>query len=270
MVLGLGEYEGFELSHPADQVLQVTINRPDKMNAFTAPMFGEISRLCADIKDHADIRAVVLTGAGKGFCAGLDLTAVEAIMDMTPYEYMAGQEEWSGAAISMRRLPIPIIAAVNGAAAGAGLSLALAADIRIASTKAKFNAAFIKVGLTGGDVASSWLLPRIVGFGIANEILMTGRFVDPEEALRIGLVNKVVEPEDLIASALETAAMIAGNSPLGIRMTKQVLQSNVDAPSIEAAVDLENRSQALTAMGKDMREAMFSFLEKRTPTFTRE
>jgi enoyl-CoA hydratase/carnithine racemase len=157
---------------------------------------------------------------------------------------------------------------VNGPAAGAGFSLALAADIRIAAPTARFNAAFIKIGLTGGDCGSSWMLPRIVGLGHAYEILLTGRLVGADEAARIGLVNRVVPAEDLLASALETAELIAANSPLGVRLTKQVVQVNVDAPSLEAAVELENRNQTLAAGTQDMTEAMTAFIQKRPAAFT--
>jgi enoyl-CoA hydratase/carnithine racemase len=214
------------------------------------------------------IRAVVLTGTGKGFCSGLDLGAAKDVLSYSANEYTDVQEQLGSAALAMRRCTTPIIAAVNGAAAGAGFSIALAADVRIASTAAKFNAAFIRIGLSGGDLGSSYLLPRIVGMGVASEILLTGRFVLPDEALRIGLVSRVVEPADLIDSALETARAIAANSPLGIRMTKQVLNTNVDASSIEAALELENRNQTLAFQNSDMREALTAFVEKRPPLFT--
>ncbi len=162
----------------------------------------------------------------------------------------------------------PVIAAVNGAAAGAGMALALAADIRIASPAARFNAAFIRIGLTGGDVGTSWLLPRIVGFGRALEILMTGRFVDAEEALRIGMVTEIASESDLLERAVETAKLICRNSPFGVRMTKKVLQANVDASSLDAAIDLENRNQVLAFQTDDMREAFNAFREKRDPRFT--
>jgi enoyl-CoA hydratase len=160
-----------------------------------------------------------------------------------------------------------VIAAINGPAAGAGLFLTLPSDIRLASTHAKFNAAFIRVGLTGGDMGSSWLLPRLVGLGTANELLFTGRFLDPDEALRIGLVNDVVEPEQLLARAFEMAEQICANSPLGIRLTKAEVQANLSAPSLWHAMELENRNQALAASTSDMREALNAFREKRAPLF---
>lgn len=161
-----------------------------------------------------------------------------------------------------------MVAAVNGAAAGAGFSLALAADVRYASPAARFNAAFVKIGLTGGDCGSSWALPRLVGLGHASEILLTGRMVDAEEASRIGLVNRVVPAEELLTTALDTAALIVGNSPLGVRLTKEVVQANVDATSLQGAVELENRGQVLTSRTEDMAEALRAFREKRPPVYT--
>jgi enoyl-CoA hydratase/carnithine racemase len=266
--MSLSEYEGLTLTRPADQVLQVTLDRPDKFNALTFGMFDAITDLCRDLEGDDSVRVVVLTGAGRGFCGGLDLEAVAQLLEMSPFEFLRGQEKWAGAALSLRRLTTPVIAAVNGAAAGAGLSLALAADLRVASTTAKFNAAFIRVGLTGGDMGSSWMLPRIVGLGVANELLLTGRFVLPEEALRIGLVNRVCEPDELIGMALELASAITANSPFGVRVTKQVIQANLGAGSLEQGIELENRNQALAAATSDMREALNAFLERRTPTFT--
>lgn len=262
------DVENLLLSRPAEGVLQITLERPDKFNALTFEMFDEITAACRAAEGDPDVRVVVLTGSGRGFCAGLDLEAVAALLEMSPYEFLRGQEKWAGAAVALQQLSVPVIAAVNGPAAGAGFSLALAADLRIASTAAKFNAAFIRVGLTGGDMGSSWLLPRIVGLGVANELLLTGRFVLPDEALRIGLVNRVCEPAELITTALEMAAAITANSPFGVRLTKQVVRANLGAASLELAVELENRNQALTAGTEDMREALAAFREKRSAVFT--
>jgi enoyl-CoA hydratase len=163
----------------------------------------------------------------------------------------------------------PVIAAVNGAASGAGLGIALAADIRICSTTARFNAAFIRIGLSAGDVGCSWALPRIVGLGRAMEILLTGRFVDADEALRIGLVSAAVAPEELLDRALATAGLIGANSPFGVQLSKEVVHTNVDAPSLAAALELENRTQVLATRSPDMAEALAAFREKRTPVFGR-
>jgi enoyl-CoA hydratase/carnithine racemase len=186
---------------------------------------------------------------------------------MSAQEMLSGQEVWAGAVAALRKLSKPVVAAVNGPAAGAGLGLALAADVRIASPDASFVAAFVRIGLTGGDVGVSWMLPRIVGLGHASEMLLTGRAVDAGEAERIGLVNRVVPAEELLPAAHETAAAIAAHSPFGVRLTKKVLQANVDAPSLDAAIELENRNQVLTTRGADMPEALAAFRERRQPSF---
>jgi enoyl-CoA hydratase/carnithine racemase len=262
------DYENILLEHPREGVLLVTLDRPDKFNALTFAMFDEITALCHDLEGDPSVRAVVLTGAGRGFCAGLDLDAVAALLEMSPFEFLRGQEKWAGASLALRRLTTPVIAAVNGPAAGAGFSLSLACDLRIASTAAKFNAAFIRVGLTGGDMGSSWLLPRIVGLGIATELLLTGRFVLPDEAARIGLVNRVVEPDELLCAAYDLADAILANSPFGVRVTKQVIQANLGAATLELGAEMENRNQALAALSSDMREALAAFTERRPPRFT--
>src|SRR6476646_7839172 len=186
------------VDRPRTGITVATLNRPDQLNALTFAMFDDLAQLAAEIAADDGARVLVLTGAGRGFCAGLDLADAATLPDMPAARFLEGQERWSRAITSLRRLPKPVIAAVNGPAAGAGFSLALAADIRIAAPAARFNAAFIKIGLTGGDCVSSWMLPRIVGLGHAYEILLTGRFVDSGEAARIGLVNRVVAAEELL------------------------------------------------------------------------
>jgi enoyl-CoA hydratase/carnithine racemase len=162
----------------------------------------------------------------------------------------------------------PVIVAVNGAAAGAGMGIALAGDIRIASAAARFNAAFVRIGLSGGDVGTSYFLPRLVGLGRATEILLTGRFVGAAEALEIGLVTEVVADDaDLLVRALEIARTICDNSPTGMKLTKRVIAANVDAPSLTSALDLENRNQVLATRTDDMSEALAAFREKRKPAF---
>jgi enoyl-CoA hydratase/carnithine racemase len=263
----LPTYETLALTRPRDGVLLITLARPARMNAITFQMFDEMHDLCDRLMSADDVRVVVVTGEGRGFCAGLDLDEAETLPDMTPGQMMLGQEYWAGAFAKFHELPQPVIAAVNGAAAGGGLGLALVADIRVASTAARFNAAFVKIGLSAGDVGVSWSLPRVVGFGVAAEIMLTGRFVDAEEALRIGLVNRVVAPEELLESAFETASQIASNTPFGVMLTKRVLHANVDAGSLRSAMEVENRGQTLTTRGADFREALGAFREKRPGVF---
>ena len=264
----LGIYEGLRLERPRDGVVLVALDRPDTLNALTFAMFDSITSLCADVAGDVSVRAVVLTGTGTGFCAGLDFDAAAELHAMPPLTFLRNQETWAGASLALHNLPIPVIAAVNGAAAGAGFSLALACDLRVASTKARFLASFIRIGLTGGDMGSSWLLPRLVGVGAANDLLLTGRPVEAEEALRIGLVNRVVPPDELVAAALAYADAIVANSPVGVGLTKQVLAANLGAATLEIAVEMENRNQALAAQSDDMPEALNAFLGKRAPVFS--
>jgi enoyl-CoA hydratase/carnithine racemase len=233
----------------------------------TFSMFDELRSACEEVASDATARALIVTGAGRGFCSGLDLDVAAAAPEMGTIELLEQQEIWAASVLSLRSLPKPVIAAVNGPAAGAGFSLALAADIRIASPEARFNAAFVRIGLTGGDVGISWLLPRIVGLGHASELLLSGRSVDAEEALRIGMVNRIVPHDSLQTSAFDLAGTITRNSPFAVSLTKHVLQMNVDAPSLDAAVALENRNQVLATRTEDMPAALTAFRNKETPQF---
>ncbi|MEN3280169.1 MAG: hypothetical protein V7607_1309 [Solirubrobacteraceae bacterium] len=261
-------YATLLVERPRDGVVLVTLNRPDRMNAITFQMFDEMHDLCRGLLSDKDARAVVITGAGRGFCAGLDLDDAETLPDMTPHEMMLGQQHWAGAFVNFHELPQPVIAAVNGPAAGGGLGLALAADIRIASPAARFNAAFVRIGLSAGDVGVSWSLPRVVGLGRAAEIMLTGRFVEAEEAAAIGLVNRVVAEDALLDESFAIAEQIAANTPFGVTLTKRVLNANVDAGSLSQAVEVENRGQTLATRGQDFREALAAFREKRPPKLT--
>lgn len=249
----------------ADGVIVATLQRPERLNALTDGLFQRLSELQAEVAADLDVRAVVIAGEGRAFCAGLDLDLAATLPDMGAAEFLFAQERWAAAIVGFHRLAVPVIAAVGGSAAGAGFSLALACDIRIASRSARFNAAFVRVGLSAGDCGSSWFLPRIVGHGRASEIFFTGRFVGADEALSIGLVSDVVDDGHELDRALEIAQAIGGNSPFGMRMTKQILAS---APtSLEAALEVENRTQVLSSRTSDMKEALDAFREKRQPEY---
>ncbi len=263
-----GKYNTLLVERPRDGVVLVTLNRPERLNAITFEMFDEFHALTRDLKQDRDVRVVVLTGAGRGFCAGLDLDDAVTLSDMTPHEMMLGQQYWAGAFANFHELPQPVIAAVNGAAAGGGLGLALVGDIRIASPAARFNAAFVRIGLSAGDVGVSWSLPRTIGMGHAAEMMMTGRFYDAEEAATIGLVNRVVPAEELLEESFKVAEQIASNSPFGVTLTKRVLNANVDAGSLTQAIEVENRGQTLATRGEDFRESLSAFREKREARFT--
>lgn len=260
-------YNTLAVSTPHPGVVLATLSRPERFNAMTFEMFDEFVALQQAVDADPQTRVLVLTGAGRGFCAGLDLDEAQTLPDMPAAQMLAGQQQWAGSVSGFRTMATPVIAAVNGAAAGAGLGLALAADIRVAATTAKFNAAFVRIGLSGGDVGTSWALPRLVGLSRATEILLTGRFVGAAEAEQIGLVSRLTEPQALLETAYEIAAQIADNSPFAMRLTKHVIQQNVDAPSLASALDVENRNQVLATRTADMREALAAFREKRKPQF---
>jgi enoyl-CoA hydratase len=262
-------YETLRVERTRPGIATVTLSRPDRLNALSWEMVSELDAALAEIGADREVRVVILTGEGRGFCAGIDIKQPDAVGsgDGDPIAVYHRQEAVAGLATRLRSLPQPVVAAVNGAAAGGGLALALAADVRVCSTAARFNVAFVKIGLSGCDIGVSYLLPRIVGFGIASELMLTGRMVEADEAARIGLVNRVVEPDELLAAANELADGIAANSPFGVWMTKQVLGRNVDAGSLDAAIELENRTQVLATRTDDMKEALAAFVEKRPASF---
>lgn len=254
-----------------DGITKVTMNRPDRLNAMDAELVEGLHNAFGSIGVERSTRAVILTGAGRGFCAGLDLggygdTPGTQGEGRAP-SGLATQQHIASLVPRLRSMRQPVIAAVNGPAAGGGLALALASDVRIASSSAKFNVAFVRIGLSGCDIGVSWLLPRLIGAGRAFELLLTGRIIDATEADHIGLVTRVVPEAELMDSALDTARMIRNNSPMGVWMTKEVMWSNLEVGSLQAGIDLENRTQILTSMTEDHREAMVAFLEKRDPQF---
>jgi enoyl-CoA hydratase len=259
------------VDRPAEGVTRITLNRPDKLNAMNADLVGGMHDVLDGIAADPSCRVVVLTGAGRGFCAGLDLGGYGLAPGGEGLDRVEGgfatQTHIASLVPRLRSLPQPVIAAVNGAASGGGLALALASDIRIASASARFNVAFVRLGLSGCDIGVSWLLPRLVGASRAWELMLTGRIIDAEEADRIGLVLRVVPDEELADAVLQTAGQIADNSPWGVRMTKEVMWSQLEVGSLQAGIDLENRTQILSTMTGDMQEAVAAFLAKRSPRF---
>jgi len=244
------------------------INRPDRMNSQTVTMFSEYGAAAFALRDTA-LRALILTATGeRAFCAGFDLDEIDVITRMGVREFLKFQETATGGIQAIRHLPFPVIAAIQGPAIGGGLALALAADIRLASPAATFSAAFLKVGLSVGELGTSYNLTRLVGPGRAAEIGYTGRIVQAEEAARIGLVNRVIPADKLFGEALAMARLIATNSPGGVRMSKRAIQRNQEITSYAAALELENRGQALLTRTNDMPEALAAFKEKREPRFT--
>ena len=250
----------------------VTMNRPARLNAMTAGLVTDLHDCFTALGAAPDLRAVVLTGAGRGFCAGLDLTGYGELPDSDRYGRVANgmrvQQHIATLIPQMRSLPQPIIAAVNGPAAGGGFALALGSDVRVAATSATFNAAFVRIGLSGCDIGTSWMLPRLIGASRAFELLLSGRIVDSGEADRIGLVTRLVPDGEVLDAALTIARSITANSPMGVWMTKEVMWSQLEIPSLQAGIDLENRTQIMTAQTRDHPEAMRAFVEKRPPEFT--
>lgn len=259
--------ETMRVEDVAPATLLVTLNRPERLNAQTDQMFSELEQLGHSLQERPEVRVVVLTGAGRAFSAGFDLDEAEELQDDGSLGMLRRQERAARAMRAIRSVPMPVIAAVNGPATGGGMALALAADIRIASPTARFNAAFVRIGLSAGDLGSSWLLPRLLGLGRAAEILFSGRFVEAEEAERIGLVNSVHPAEALVPAALQLASEIASNSPGGVKLSKRALQANMEITSYAAALELENRGQALLTRTDDMREALAAFKGRREPQY---
>ncbi len=251
----------------------LTLDRPDRLNAMSLPLIDELHDALDALHADDQARVLILTGAGRGFCAGLDLVDLAPTGSSSDAERgrvqrgMDLQQRIASLVPKLRGLRIPVIAAVNGAAAGGGLALALAADVRIAARSARFNVAFVRIGLSGCDIGVSWMLPRWIGASRAFELLLTGRIVESDEADRIGLVTRVVDDADLMSAALDTARLICANSPTGVWMTKEVMWSQLEVGSLTAGIDLENRTQIMTSFTEDMGEAMGAFLERRAPVY---
>ncbi len=261
-----------ERSQPAPGVVQLTMNRPDKLNAMTADLVQSLHDQLDEIAVDPAARVVVLTGAGRGFCAGLDLGGYgkapnTAHLGATQAGF-AVQKHIATLIPKMRSIPQPIIAAVNGAAAGGGFALVLGSDIRLAARTAKFNAAFIRIGLSACDIGTSWLLPRLVGASRAQELMLTGRVFDAEEAYRIGLVVDLLDDDTLMDAALTKAHEVMRNTPFGVALTKEGMWSALEIPALQNAIDLENRQQIMASATADHREAMAAFLERRPPEYT--
>ncbi|HZD26123.1 MAG TPA: enoyl-CoA hydratase/isomerase family protein [Alphaproteobacteria bacterium] len=253
----------------------VTLNRPDSLNALNPVMVAELQDYFGRLyTDHA-VRVVTLTGAGRAFCAGLDLKAHANRNEAAtvsgarsgPAAGLRAQRSISEIVMRMRRCPQPVIALVNGAAAGGGFALALAADVRLASDSARMNAAFIRLGLSACDIGVSYFLPRLVGVSVASELLLTGRFIDADRALAVGLVSEVVREDALERAALPYVEEMLAATPLGLRLTKECLNMAVDAPSLEAVIAMEDRQQILCAQTDDFLEGVRAFLEKRKPDY---
>ena len=246
----------------------LTLDRPDALNALNPRLVDELRDYFQSLPSDRETRVVVLRGAGRAFCAGLDLKEPSGEVGSGVAGGMRGQRHISELPLLMRRAPQPIIACVHGAACGGGFALALASDVRLAGESARMNAAFIRIGLSGCDVGVSYLLPRLVGASLAAELLLTGRFVHAERARELGLVSTVVPDADLEAEARKLAQEMLATTPLGLRLTKECLTASIDAASLEQAIAMEDRNQVLCVQTDDFREGVRAFLEKRAPRYT--
>jgi enoyl-CoA hydratase len=252
-----------------DHLTTLSLDRPDSLNALDRQMVNELRDFFWGLTDDSETRVVLLRGNGRAFCAGLDLKEANdgGSGDRGVTGALRGQRHIAEVMMLMRRAPQPIIAAVQGAAAGGGFGLALASDVRIAGESARMNAAFIRIGLSACDVGVSYFLPRHVGASVASELLLTGDFIHADRALQTGLVSRVVPDAELDDAARDMARRMLRNSPLALRLTKDCLKANIDAGSLESAIAMEDRNQVLTATSADFREGISAFLEKREPKF---
>ena len=247
----------------------LTLNRPERLNAIDQAMLRELRAFWDERHRDYETRVIVVTGMGRGFCAGLDLK-----MDAPAWQPGVGpvqnsytfQEDIADMVVKMRRAPQPIIAAVNGPATGGGLSIAVAADTRIGTPTARFACSFLNLGLSGCDVGSSYHLPKIVGAAHAADMIYSGRLVDSEEAKTMGLITGIVEPHQLVGTAVDMASRwVERSSPMGLRLSKEVLNETITGISMENALKLENRNQILASTTADSAEARRAFAEKRSP-----
>lgn len=251
-----------------DGIEIVSLNRPEALNSLSEGLTHALVNYFTDIAERTDVRVVILRGVGRAFCAGVDLKGWKVPEGRTQALHVLRVQTAIGNIYRrMRACPQPIIALGQGAACGGGFSLLLASDVRFGAPSLRMNAAYIKIGLGGCDMASSYLLPRLVGASLASELLLTGRFIHADRALRLGLLSDVVAEEALLDTGLALAEEMLLTAPWGLRLTKQALNLNIDAPSMEAAMALEDRQQVLLSNTEDYQEAVASFLEKRPPSF---
>ncbi|OXE36105.1 MAG: enoyl-CoA hydratase [Phenylobacterium zucineum] len=253
-----------------NEVAWATMNRPERLNALNPKMVDELRDFFVGLYWRRDVRVVVLRGAGRAFCAGLDLKDRSGSNAQAGVgESLTGQRKISEIVMAMRRCPQPIIACIDGAASGGGFALALASDVRIATPTLKMNAAFIRIGLSACDIGVSYFLPRMVGSSVAAEYMLTGRFMGAERAYQLGLISRIVEPEALESEARAFAADMLYATPLGLRLTKEALNHAIDANGLEAAIAMEDRNQILCVQDGDFSEGVRAFLEKRVPDYRR-
>lgn len=262
------------VDHPADHVARITLNRPERLNAMSIDLVIELWDALGAVEEENDTWVVVLTGAGGSFSSGLDLKDYGIIPNIDGLQVgriaQRSMRYYSRLIPRMRSIPQPIIAAIGGPAFGGGMCLSLGADLRIASTSAVFNATGIVNGLSSTEMGISFLLPRLIGAAHSNDLLLTGRRIDADDALRMGLVSRVVDDAALADEALEIASQMVRFSPYGIAMTKETLWANLEVASLAAAIDLEDRNQLMMGFTNNLPEAIRAFADDRQPVYTDE
>jgi enoyl-CoA hydratase/carnithine racemase len=251
----------------SDGVATLTLDRPDSLNALTFEVYAELRDTFRALEDEREVRAVVITGAGRAFCSGGSVhEIIGPLFEMDGPQRMAFTRMTGALIGAIRALRKPVVAAVNGVAAGAGAVIALACDLRVFSEKAKISFLFVKVGLAGADMGAAWLLPQVVGLGRATEILMFGDPVPAADALAMGLANRVVAPEQVLAEAQALAARLARGPSFALGMTKEMLNRE-PTMSLEEALEAEAQAQQICMATRDFREAYEAFVAKREPKF---
>ena len=254
----------------------VTMDRPETLNAMALSMVEELRAVLDDLNNSSGVRAVVLTGAGRGFCSGAEIKDADdperqgARTGQNPVAHLLEQQETIVRVHELiHRMRVPVIAAVNGVAVGGGFSLSLACDVRVAAESARFGAIFIRHGISSADMGTSYFLPRLVGASRAAELMLTGRIFGADEAERIGLVLDVVDDGTVVDRALETARQITAHSPLGVWMTKETMWQTIDAPSLRHALDMENRTQIMCVGSGELERAFTGFADRSSPDWLR-
>ena len=266
----LPEFATIAVHEIDDHIVEVTLDRPDRLNAITPLLIEELTTVVSAVDLDPALRAVILTGAGRGFCAGLDLRgsdgSVPGADGVGPIVAgFMGQDHIATLNERIHRSRKPWIAAVNGPCVGGGLAMSLACDIRFAAESATFGAVFLKIGVSNCDMGTSYFLPRLVGASRAAELLLTARIFDATEAEEMGLVLDVVPDGSVVQRALDTARLIRENAPFGTWMTKETMWQTLDAPSLRHALDIENRTQIMCSATGAVNEATRAFAEKRPP-----
>jgi enoyl-CoA hydratase len=260
------------IEKPNDDIAIVTLDRPEVLNAMSVELCDDLLAALDAVGKDNTCRVIVLTGAGRGFCSGLDLDdhgVLPNIQGLTiPRLGPHAMRHYSRLTPALRRVPQPVIAAVNGAAYGGGMCLALGADLRIAGRSAEFNATGLVNGLTSAELGASWLLPRLIGASHANDLMLTGRVVGADEALRLGLVSRVIEDEQLLDEALAMASSMSRFSLYGLQMTKRAMWAGLEIPSLDTAIEFEDRNQLMLGYTDNLPEAIRARNEGRAPVFS--